>query len=918
MFASKVVLGVVVCAWSLYGAADCKLPENLFAHRPNDLFSDAREGDLGDAVDEQIARSLRVIEAPRETAFLDRFAAQLLAHAPATQIHFRFKLIDAPDANAFSLPGGHIYVTRKLIALLQSSDEVAAVIGHEMGHILSHQGSQAMSREMRRVLKTDSLASRDDVFRQYALLSEAYLNPRNQRTEKDREREDQAGADRISVSLLMAAGYDPEALVTSLDRITGSGGQHGNLFTDLFGITPAEGKRIRELEKTVDRLPSGCAVTEPPIQLAELKAWQARVLKLAVVSPHSASVPGLLSVHPLAPPLVSDMQYIHFSPDGKFAIAQDDATIHVLSIEPFGLLFDIPAADAERALFSPDSGSISFVTDSLRFEKWDIASKKQIAVQELQFPKGCMRHRLSPSGHLFACVQPNQKLLLSRVQDGEVVFEADVAPRTGNDSGWMDDLYSFLPPEMEFSPNESWLLLTHPVEFGSGMLLLDLHSYKPAKIPVTALRVLASSFVFLRDDQVLMQGFSERKEGAVLQLPRFEVLESLVVPSGWMKPLSDPRFVLIETEGKYAAVVTNLAEKAIVMGSALPALDLRENLRLTGTGGGQLKLAKDKAQLGTVTLENPKLGGGDMRMASSAGLEWMAVSNASRAVVWNLSNGDGYVAAGFEHADFPEPQLLNLVTAPYLGQKQKVMSVDLGKRSLLKNEPSEADPAQAETHFWNGAVRFVLEQGNKGATLTAYEGMGKSLWSETFVTPPFPARTLSPELLAITWPAESHQGAKLIKADGELKKEKAQAVWGALVLQVRNARTGEILRQRLVSTQQRTWLRTTAHVLQNSELVVAGKWIVLQEPGNRIVIEKWDDGAVVARSFGRVLAFDENGARLLVQNRGGELRMIDLHTGAEGQTMQFPERVVAAAFRKDGQQFGVVTADQKVYMVGVR
>ncbi len=252
MLASKVVLGVL-CALSLYAAADCRLPADLFAHRANDLFSDAREGDLGDAVDEQIARGVRVIEAPQETAFLARFAAQLLANAPATNIKFRFTLIDAPDANAFSLPGGHIYVTRKLVALLQGPDEVAAVIGHEMGHILSHQGALAMSREMRRVLKIDSLPSREEVFKQYALLSEAYLDPRNQRTVKDREREDQVGADRISVSLLIAAGYNPEALVTSLDRITGSGGEHGNLFTDMFGMTPAEGKRIRELEKTVDQ-----------------------------------------------------------------------------------------------------------------------------------------------------------------------------------------------------------------------------------------------------------------------------------------------------------------------------------------------------------------------------------------------------------------------------------------------------------------------------------------------------------------------------------------------------------------------------------------------------------------------------------------------------------------------------------------
>ena len=911
MFPSKVLLGVIFAS-SLYAAADCRLPENLFAHRPNDLFSDARETDLGDAADEQIARSLRVIEAPQEVAFLSHIASQLLANAPVTNIKFRFTLIDSPDANAFSLPGGHIYVTRKLVALLQGPDEVAAVIGHEMGHILSHQGSLAMSREMRRVLKIESLETREDVFKQYALLTEAYLNPRNQRTVKDREQEDQVAADRISVSLLLAAGYNPGALVTALDRITGSGGQHGNLFTDIFGITPAEGKRIRELEKTVDRLPSACPPTEQPVQASALTAWQDRVLKLTV-SQQAANLPGLLSVRRLTPALVSDMQYIHFSPNGQFALAQDSASIHVLSISPFKVLFDIPASGAETPQFSPDSASISFVTDTLRYEKWDIASAKQTAVHELQFPKGCLAHRLSPTGNLFACVQHDQTLSLSRIADGEVVFEKNVAASFGSDpTGILTYLYSLIPPSLEFSPNESWLLLTHPVEAAGGTLLLDLHSFKPTKFSQKAQTALASSFIFLKDDQVLTQG-SRTEQGAVLQLPGLDVLESLVVPSGRMVPLSNPGFVLIESEGKYAALVANLAEKTIVMGSALPALDIRENLRLSGSGAGQLRLAKDKTQFGMVTLDNPKLGA-DLRMSSSS--DWMALSNASRAAVWNTSSGNGFLSAPFEHAEFQEGNMLQLVTAPYLEQKQMEVIINLDKQAYRKGEQSDEDPAKAATHFWNGAVRFVLKQTDKDSTLEAYDGLGaKSLWTETFINPPFPALTLSPELLAVTWPANSPQGSKLIKADPDLKKEKAQTAWGACVLQVRNVRTGEVIKQRLVSTLDRTSLAVKGHVLQTTGVTLAGKWIVLQQPENRIMIQRWDDGSVVARSFGLPLVFDPAKAKLVIQNRERELKTIDLNTGAEGPALQFPERIVAAAFRQDGQQLTAVTADQQVYLL---
>jgi hypothetical protein len=177
---------------------------------------------------------------------------------------------------------------------------------------------------------------------------------------------------------------------------------------------------------------------------------------------------------------------------------------------------------------------------------------------------------------------------------------------------------------------------------------------------------------------------------------------------------------------------------------------------------------------------------------------------------------------------------------------------------------------------------------------------------------------LSPDLLAITWPSASAQGAKLIKSDPDLKKQKSQTVWGACVLQIRNARTGEVLKQRMVSTLPNNSLDVRSHVLQTSGLTLADKWIVLQEPENRIVIQKWDDGSVVARSIGRPLAFDTIHSKLIIQNRERELKAINLNTGAESPPLQFPARIVATAFRRDGQQLAALTEDQKIYVLAAQ
>ena len=55
-------------------------------------------------------------------------------HLPDTGIHFEFLLYDRPEIQAFSMPGGRIYVSRKMIAFLKNEDELAGVLGHETGH----------------------------------------------------------------------------------------------------------------------------------------------------------------------------------------------------------------------------------------------------------------------------------------------------------------------------------------------------------------------------------------------------------------------------------------------------------------------------------------------------------------------------------------------------------------------------------------------------------------------------------------------------------------------------------------------------------------------------------------------------------------------------------------------------------------
>ena len=62
--------------------------------------------------------------------------------------NFYFKLVDSSEINAFALPGGYVYVTRGLLASLNSEGELAAVIGHEIGHVTMRHGAKMMIRSI--------------------------------------------------------------------------------------------------------------------------------------------------------------------------------------------------------------------------------------------------------------------------------------------------------------------------------------------------------------------------------------------------------------------------------------------------------------------------------------------------------------------------------------------------------------------------------------------------------------------------------------------------------------------------------------------------------------------------------------------------------------------------------------------------
>src|SRR5678815_250370 len=175
----------------------CTQPLTLPSLTEPNIFSDEQEIYLGDAVAERTQNQYRVIEDPEDTDYLTKIGERLTKHLPINRLRFQFFLVDLPDANAFVLPGGRIFVSRKLVAAALNEDELAGVIAHELGHLVVHQGAIDTTRQFKEALGITSVGDRRDIFEKYNQLIENSNKKREAFRPRDREKgqlfADQAG-----------------------------------------------------------------------------------------------------------------------------------------------------------------------------------------------------------------------------------------------------------------------------------------------------------------------------------------------------------------------------------------------------------------------------------------------------------------------------------------------------------------------------------------------------------------------------------------------------------------------------------------------------------------------------------------------------------------------------------------------------
>ena len=110
------------------------------------VMSEADEITEGQKAHQQVLQEYGVYANPAVQSLVDEVGQRLAKQSHRANLKWTFTVLDSPEINAFALPGGYVYVTRGIMAYMDSEADLAGVVGHEIGHVTARHGAQRATR----------------------------------------------------------------------------------------------------------------------------------------------------------------------------------------------------------------------------------------------------------------------------------------------------------------------------------------------------------------------------------------------------------------------------------------------------------------------------------------------------------------------------------------------------------------------------------------------------------------------------------------------------------------------------------------------------------------------------------------------------------------------------------------------------
>jgi predicted Zn-dependent protease len=184
-----------------------------------------------------------------------RVGMKMARSSERPNLPWAFNVVDANEPNAYALPGGKISISRGLVSKMESEDQLASVLGHEIGHVTAKHAVVSASRQQLlgavlgvggAVLQSTGTAGAGAI----QLAGQVGATLLVQKYSRDQERQ----SDELGMKYMTAAGYNPRAFVETMEILTAAAKREPSTFETLFASHPVTSERIATAR---ERLSSG-------------------------------------------------------------------------------------------------------------------------------------------------------------------------------------------------------------------------------------------------------------------------------------------------------------------------------------------------------------------------------------------------------------------------------------------------------------------------------------------------------------------------------------------------------------------------------------------------------------------------------------------------------------------------------------
>ncbi|NLT71931.1 MAG: M48 family metallopeptidase [Verrucomicrobiaceae bacterium] len=229
-------------------ACTTTVPET--GRRQVNFLDPAQEASLGLTEFQKMKQTLKISTDPAQNALVQRVGARLSKVMPVPNAQWEFVVFDDPTPNAFALPGGKVGVHSGLFQVSQNEAGLAAVIGHEVAHVVARHSGERLSQNAlagAAVAGAGYLLNKDD---RNGAVPTALLGAGALVATKAFSRGQELEADRMGAIFMARAGYDPRESISLWQRFAAWRNKNasGGNTPQFLSTHPLDEKRISELQ----------------------------------------------------------------------------------------------------------------------------------------------------------------------------------------------------------------------------------------------------------------------------------------------------------------------------------------------------------------------------------------------------------------------------------------------------------------------------------------------------------------------------------------------------------------------------------------------------------------------------------------------------------------------------------------------